>query len=89
MIKIFSSKHCAPCHDLLEAIKAGKVEEDVEIIDVDTDEGFLMFSEQVLKHGDGAVPSAFKDGQKCNILIDSEETIFFECPSEVSSSSKE
>ena len=70
-IKLYTARHCIPCHDVIDALNAGKYRgEEVEIIDVETDEGFVQFCRDVLDHGDGFVPVAFKDGQRCQIEID-------------------
>jgi len=80
-VRVYTGKHCQPCHPIEEMIKQGKVSEDVELIDIETDEGFLKFKEEVLDKGDGAVPSAYKDGQQCKIGCDETGNILiFECP---------
>jgi predicted thioredoxin/glutaredoxin len=83
-IKVFTSKHCQPCHDIEKIIKEGKFagEREVELIDIETDEGFAMFKKEVLDFGDGAVPSAYKDGKKCVISITEDDGLLFNCPTE-------
>ena len=82
-IKIYTSKHCKPCHEIEQLIKEGKFagEKEVELVDIETDEGFEKFRDEVLQFGDAAVPSAYKDGKKCLIHIDEENNnILLECP---------
>jgi glutaredoxin len=72
-IKIYTAEHCDPCHrveNLLEKQNNNIDGEDVKIIDVETDEGFQEFKEEILSKGDAAVPSAYKDGEKCLIKIE-------------------
>jgi len=63
-------------------VKRGQVNEDIELIDIETDNGFEKFKAEVLEHGDGAVPSAYKDGKQCRIAISEDETLVFECPTD-------
>lgn len=89
-IRVYTGKHCQPCHPIEELIKQGKVAEDVELVDIETDEGFLKFKEEVLDKGDGAVPSAYKNGQHCKIILSEEEDrVFFECSKDDPPSSRE
>ena len=85
-IKIYTAEHCRPCKEVLELIKealkssGGKMGgEDVRLIDIETDEGFNEFSREVLRKGDGAVPSAYKDGQKCEIVVEDDD-VLLNCP---------
>lgn len=85
MIRIYTAKHCQPCHEIEDLIKEGKFsgETEVEVIDIETDDGFLRFKEEVLQFSDGAVPSAYKNGKKCLIHIDEEKTnIVLSCPTD-------
>jgi len=79
-IKIFTSKNCPPCQELEEKLKEAHLEDEVELIDIETDEGFLKFKEEVIDHRDGGVPSAFKDGKQCKIGYDEEDKLVLECP---------
>jgi hypothetical protein len=81
-IKIFSSKHCGPCAKVHEKIEQGKVNAPgpVEIVDVESDEGFKRFSEEVLSKGDGFVPAAFSPAGQCEIGYDEEDNLVIECP---------
>jgi predicted thioredoxin/glutaredoxin len=81
MIKVFTSKHCKPCHGIVERIKEGKFNQDeVDLIDIETPEGFEEFKKEVLDFGDGAVPSAYKDGTRCLISINEEDNVIIDCP---------
>lgn len=82
-IRIYTAKNCSPCHQIEELIKEGKFtgENEIELIDIETNEGFEKFRNEVLQFGDAAVPSAYKDGKKCLIRIDEEtNNISLECP---------
>jgi len=82
-IRVYTSKTCKPCHEIEKLIKEGKFagETKVELIDIETDEGFEKFRKEVLDFGDGAVPSAYKDGEKCLIRVDEEsDSLLIECP---------
>lgn len=79
-IKIYTSKNCPPCEELEGKLKEANLEDEVELVDIESDEGFLDFKKEVLDHRDGAVPSAFKDGKQCKIGYDEEERLVLECP---------
>jgi len=73
-VKLYTAKHCAPCHAAIDALaKQGNTidGEEVRIVDVETDEGFKEFEEEVLSKlpdgGEIGVPLALKDGQYCRI----------------------
>lgn len=73
-VKLYTAAHCAPCHMAVDALaKQGNVIEGeaVEVVDVETDEGFSEFNDNVLsKLPEGeeiGVPLAFKDGQCCRL----------------------
>lgn len=81
MIRVYTSKHCKPCHGIVDRIKSGKFnQEEVDLIDIETPEGFEKFKEEVLAFGDGAVPSAYKDGTRCLISINDEDNVVIDCP---------
>lgn len=88
-IKVYISKNCKPCDEVKQLIDQGKYEGEIEVVDVETDEGFGEFNREVLEHGDGAVPSAYKEGAKCKILIDEDRGLMFHCPSEPDSQQEE
>lgn len=81
-ITIFTSKHCTPCQEVEELVKEGKFDGEVELVDIESDEGFKRFTEEVLNHGDGFVPSAYKDGQQCAIKVEEGDRLIFECPTD-------
>lgn len=84
-IKIYTSKNCVPCKEIHSSLN-GKNIENVEIIDIDTDEGFLDFQKNVLNDGDAFVPLAYRDGEKCHVYIDKDSNLTLDCPSGVFSS---
>jgi len=88
-IKVFTSEHCVPCHEVVDLIKKGKHFDDIELVDIETEEGFSEFKKSVLNKGDGAVPSAYKDGIKCSIGVDEDDNLVFTCPPGDSLSSAE
>ena len=82
-IVVFVSPNCGPCQDVQELIQEGRVigAPEVEIVDIETDEGFDRFVEQVLSKGEGAAPMAFRGEELCEILYDDEnDTLQFRCP---------
>lgn len=85
-IRVYTSKHCEPCREVDRLIKEGKFEGEIELVDIESDEGFEKFRSEVLSLGDGAVPSAYKEGKKCIISITEDDSLLFNCPSEDSSS---
>jgi len=76
--KVFVAKHCAPCHVIEDIIKEDpSSHENLEIIDIESDEGFPYIEQ----FGLSGVPSAYKDGQKCEIKIDqSKNEVYLICP---------
>ena len=66
------AKNCGPCHIVKDMVEKGQVsEQDIEIIDIESDEGFPYIADFALS----GVPSAYKDKQKCEIKIDQEANI--------------
>lgn len=91
-IRIYTAKHCKPCHEVARLIKEGKFSgaEGVELVDIETDEGFEKFKKEVLDFSDGAVPSAYQDGERCLVSIDEEnENVLIECPTDSPSSQQD
>jgi len=81
-IRIYTSPHCTPCQEITKLVLEGKlkgIKDEIEIIDIETDEGFERFTEEVLKNGDGQVPSAYKDGEACIIGYDEANQLGIEC----------
>lgn len=86
-VRVYHSKHCKPCEIVTKLIKQGRFEgeEEVELVDLETEEGFKEFYNHVLEHRDSAVPSAYKDGERCLIKItEDNDALVFECPGEAS-----
>ena len=80
MYTIFTSSTCEPCQKIKELLDQGKYEGTVELVDIDTDEGFDRFAREVLEHGDGAIPSAYREGKRCALLLDDEkDTLVIDC----------
>lgn len=86
-VRVYTAKHCAPCQDVRQAIKEGRHEDKVELVDIETDEGFELFKQEVLSHSDGAVPSAYQDGKQCAIGFNEEKYLVFDCPTDDSRAS--
>ncbi len=78
MVRIYTSDNCSPCREVKEAIQKQKL--DVEFVDIETDEGFALFTQEVLQNSDGAIPSAYKEGKQCRLLRGEDDTIIIECP---------
>ena len=81
-IKIFTSKNCPPCQELEEKLKEANLQDEVELVDIETDEGFLQFKEEVIDHRDGGIPSAYKDGKQCKIGYDENDKLVLDCPTD-------
>lgn len=75
---------CEPCMEVTRLIEEGKFENadtnEVDLVDISTDEGFKKFYDEILSKQDGGVPSAYLNGKKCVIVMD-EGVVRFECPS--------
>ena len=81
-IRIYTSKHCIPCKEVEDKIKQADTGEKIEVIDIETDEGFEKFKQEVLNQQDGAVPSAYRDGKQCKIGFDSDGSLLLDCPTD-------
>ena len=81
-IRIYTSEHCVPCKEVEDKIKQADTSEKIEVIDIETDEGFEKFKQEVLDHQDGAVPSAYRDGKQCKIGFDEERNLLLYCPTD-------
>ena len=86
----FTSDGCTPCEDVGKLIEQQRVInsdiDNIEVIDIGTDEGFQKFHDMVLSKEDGGVPRAYLDGEKCQIEILDDDTVFFNCPNNGQSS---
>lgn len=80
MIKVFVSGHCPPCEEVKNLIAEKGLDKEVELVDINTDEGFELFYKMVLSNRDGAVPSAFDGENQCKIMVGGDDGIKFECP---------
>lgn len=70
--RVFVAKHCGPCHIVKDMVEKGQTsDKDIEIIDIESDEGFPYIVGFALS----GVPSAYKEKQKCEIKIDQEANI--------------
>lgn len=81
--KVYVAAHCQPCQAIKELLEKRRFlvngdEGEVDLIDIETEEGF----KQIFPGLEG-VPSAYRDGKKCNIQIDG-ETLLLDCPDESS-----
>ena len=78
-----SSEGCTPCAEISKLVEEGKFScpdsEEVDVVDINTDEGFDRFAKDVLSKSDGAVPTAYIDGKKCQIDA-TEDWVFINCP---------
>jgi len=74
-IVFFTSKDggCQPCEEITKLVEEGKFyssqTDEVDLVDICTDEGFERFNKEVLSKNPGAVPSAYLDGVKCQIMV--------------------
>jgi len=80
-----ASEGCTPCAEISKLVEEGKFSGDgfdeVDMVDITTDEGFNRFAKDVLSKDDGAVPSAYIDGQKCSIQA-TDDWVYINCESE-------
>ena len=80
-VVLYVAADCEPCEEVRKAVNEGRTNEPCDLVDVQTDEGFDRFTREVLSKGDGEVPSAYRDGQACEILMDTDDgRIIFDCP---------
>ncbi|GEM_PF-1862497 len=93
-IVFYTSKNgdCEPCQEITKLVEEGKFfnteTDEVDLIDISSDEGFKKFSDEILSKQPGAVPSAYMNGVKCQITV-VEDEVQFECPSSAPPSSPE
>lgn len=85
-IVYFTSKdgNCTPCEEITKLVEEGKFHSpdtnEVDLIDISTDEGFKKFYEEILSKEDGGVPTAYMEGKKCVIVVE-DGVVHFQCPS--------
>lgn len=77
-LRVFIAGHCKPCQELKEMAENG-ILGDVEVIDLETEEGFQYFEKMDIT----GVPSIYRDGVKCSISYTEDESIEIICPDEV------
>jgi glutaredoxin len=77
-IKVFVSNHCGPCQKVKELIEQGAFNaEEVELIDLETDEGFPY----IKKLGLSKTPSAYIGTKQCRLSFDKNEPfLIIDCP---------
>ena len=83
-IVYFTSRDgCKPCEEITKLVEDGKFfsteTDEVDLVDIGTDEGFERFQKEVLSKNPGAVPSAYLDGVKCQITVVDGDSVQFEC----------
>ena len=74
-LTIFVAEHCPPCHLLKEIAASGGFGEEVEVVDVESEEGFPEIAERDLTE----IPSAFQGEMKCEIRW-SDTNVEIVCP---------
>ncbi len=79
---LFISSSCKACGDVKAALKERRLNRDLDVIDIDTDEGFEVFNREVLEKQDGKIPSAFKDGKPCLLGFDEDKVFTIQCPTD-------
>ena len=83
-IIVYTSDHCAPCKKVRKMIEQGDVVSDypIELVSIDTEEGFERFNSEVEVKEGFSVPSAYKGAQRCDVLTDSKNPgkIIISCP---------
>lgn len=64
---------CKPCEEITKLVEDGKFfnseTDEVDLVDISSDEGFQKFNDHILSKQPGAVPSAYMDGVKCQIMV--------------------
>jgi len=77
-LRVFVSAGCGPCSEIKAAIEAGRFNaEDIDLIDVETKEGFPF----IKKFGLTKAPAAYLGKKECEMFINREDnSIFIDCP---------
>ena len=77
---VYVARDCGPCEQVTRLIQEGKAAEEVDLVDIESDEGFARFSSEVLSQGEAGVPCAYSGPKQCEILYDDEkDVVFFDC----------
>jgi hypothetical protein len=71
VVKVFVSGECGPCAEIKQLAEEGRVNQDIDLIDVTSDEGFPYIE----KLGLSKVPSAYRGVQECKLQIDDENQL--------------
>lgn len=82
-IKIYTSRNCGPCVEIKEALEmqGWNIDgEPVQVMDVESDDGFADFSNNILEKQDAWVPCGYKDGQVCRLVITDQNIVALDCP---------
>ena len=70
-IRVFVAENCQPCIPIKELIKEGKIDVEVEMIDITSEQGF-----EYIKHlGLDGVPAAYDGSNPCRMQINEEDGI--------------
>jgi len=80
---LYIAGSCKACGDVKEALKERRINRDVDVVDIDTDEGFEQFYNEVLAKQDGRIPSALKDGKPCLLGFDEDKVFTIQCPTDI------
>ena len=81
-IVVYVARDCSPCEQVTRLVQEGKAAEEVDLVDIESDDGFARFSSEVLSQGEGGVPCAFSGPKECQILYDDEkDVLYFDCTS--------
>lgn len=79
-VVVYVARDCGPCETVTRLIKEGKAAEEVDLVDIESDEGFARFSSEVLSQGEAGVPCAYSGPKQCEILYDDEkDVLYFDC----------
>ena len=70
-IRVFVAENCQPCIPIKELINEGKIDADVEMIDIESEEGYQYIEKLKL---DG-VPAAYDGSNPCRMQINEEDGI--------------
>lgn len=79
MIRVYMFQECPPCKEVAEKLQSMETNEEIEVVDISTDEGFDLFEKEVLSKQDGAVPSAYKDGKRCLLGFGDDGALVIDC----------
>lgn len=79
---VYVSSNCSSCADVKKALKERRINREIDVIDIDTDEGFETFYNEVLAKQDGKIPSAYKDGKPCLVGFDEDKVFTIQCPTD-------